>query len=144
MCTQIEIDLGEKLKSLIKIIPYLDKLFGYLWILFWFMAIWVYHLQLFLTGLFCLFLAYAIFSKPANVAKSALPALLVMDKNTRTLTVQELYENDLKWDDSEVCSGEAKLPTGNMKVGDVISDCNGNLSLRHKPSNTLFGAFDFK
>ena len=104
----------------------------------------MYHVQLFLTGIFCLFLAYAIFSKPSTVAKTALPALLVMDKNTRTLTVQEIYENGLKWDDNEVCSGEANLPSGVMKVGDVISDCNGNLALRHIPSNTLFGAFDFK
>jgi len=144
MYTQIDIDLGEKLESLLKLVPSLDKLFGYLWISCWFLAIWMYHLQLFLTGLFCLFLAYAIFSKPAAVTKSSIPALFVMDKNTRTLTVQEIYEDGLKWDDSEVCSGEANLPAGVMKVGDVISDCNGNLALRHIPSNTLFGAYNFK
>jgi len=91
-----------------------------------------------------LFLAYAIFSKPASAVKSSLPALFVMDKNTRTLTVQEIYEKDLKWEDNEICSGDASLPTGHIKVGDVVTNCSGNLAFRHVPSNKLFGAFEFK
>lgn len=34
-------------------------LFVILWIVSWFLAIWVYHIQFFLTGLFCLFLGAA-------------------------------------------------------------------------------------
>lgn len=34
-------------------------LFVILWIVSWFSAIWVYHIQFFLTGLFCLFLGFA-------------------------------------------------------------------------------------
>lgn len=144
ICTQIDIDLGEKLKAILKWVPSTDKLFGYMWILCWFLAVWMYPIQLFISGLFCLFLAYAIFNKPATTVKSSLPALFVMDKNTRTLTVQELYENDMKWEDNEITSGDASLPTGSIKVGDVVTNCSGNLSLRHIPSNKLFGAYEFK
>ena len=56
----------------------------------------------------------------------------------------EIYEENLKWDDHEICSGSALLPSGPIKEGDVIKDCKGNVALRHVPSNTLFGAFNFE
>jgi len=124
--------------------PSVDKLFGYTWVLCWFLSIWVYHVQLFLTGLFCLVLAYVIFNKSDKNIKQSLPALFVMDKNTRTLTVQKIYEKGLRWEDSEVCAGDANLPLGFISVGDVITNCNGNVALRHIPTNTIFGAFDFR
>jgi hypothetical protein len=37
--------------------PEIEKLFGGVWMVTWFLAIWIYHIQFFLTGLFCLFLA---------------------------------------------------------------------------------------
>ena len=46
-------DIGEILRKL----PPIEKLFGGAWIISWFLAIWIYHIQFFLTGLFCLFLA---------------------------------------------------------------------------------------
>jgi hypothetical protein len=66
-----------------------------------------------------------------------------MDKNTRTLKVQKLYDDNLKWNEHEICSGTAQLPTGIIKEGDEIKDCKGNVALRHIPSNRLFGGFDF-
>ncbi len=72
------------------------------------------------------------------------PASFSMDKNTRTLTVQKIYEDNLKWSDNEICSGDAILPTGVLKEGDVIKNCNGNISFRHIPTNTLLGAFNFE
>jgi len=67
-----------------------------------------------------------------------------MDKSRRTLVVQKLYEDNLKWEDNEICSGQAQLPMGIIKEGDTVNNCQGNISMRHIPSNTLFGAFNFE
>ena len=44
------------LEGILEKIPSTEKLLGLIWIVSWILAIWVYHLQFFLTGLFCLFL----------------------------------------------------------------------------------------
>ena len=31
-----------------------------------------------------------------------------------------------------------------IKEGDIVTNCNGNVALRHIPTNTLFGGYDFK
>ena len=67
-----------------------------------------------------------------------------MDKSAKTLTVQKIYEKNLRWEDNEICSGNADLPKGTIKEGDVITNCSGNVALRHIPTNTLLGAYDFK
>ena len=134
----------EKLKTFQKKFLPIERIFGYAWILCWFMAIWIYHIQLFISGLFCLFLAYVIFDKKAPKEKSKLPAFFVMDKNARTLTVQKIYENNMNWEDHEICSGDATLPPGDVKEGDVITNCSGNVALRHVPTNTLLGAYNFE
>ena len=72
------------------------------------------------------------------------PAVLTMDKSTKTLTVQKIYENDLKWEQHEICSGSADMPNGQIKKGDKITNCKGNIALRHIPANTLIGGFDFE
>ena len=72
------------------------------------------------------------------------PAILAMDKSSKTLTDQKLYENNLSWDQHEICSGTADLPSGQIKEGDKITNCKGNIALRHVPSNTLLGGFDFE
>ena len=131
-------------KTIIQKLPPLEKIFGFAWILCWFAAIWIYHIQFFLMGLFCLFLAFVIFDRTGVKAKSEVPLSLAMDKSSKTLTVQKLYENNLKWEESEICSGDAMLPSGTIKEGDVITDCNGNVALRHIPSNVLFGAYNFE
>ena len=43
-----------------------------------------------------------------------------------------------------ICSGNAELPSGLIKEGDVIKKCSGNVALRYIPSNTIFGAYDFE
>jgi len=125
-------------------VPSPEKLFGYIWIVSWFIAIWVYHIQLFVTGLFCLFLAYVIFERNEEKGRHKIPAVFSMNKATKTLTIQKLYDSDLNWEKTEVCSGSATLPTGGMKEGDIITSCRGNVALRHIPTNTLFGGYDFK
>ena len=128
-------------------IPSTEKILGVVWITSWICAIWVYHIQFFLTGIFCLFLILILLGrldKTEEKHSSNSPAVFSMDKNTRTLKVQKIYEDNIKWDDHEICSGVANLPTGLIKEGDVVNNCKGNVALRHVPSNTLFGGFDFE
>jgi hypothetical protein len=136
------------LEGMIKKIPSTEKILGVAWILSWVLAIWMYHIQFFLTGLFCLFLVLILLGKldkqEEKVPTHKPPAVFSMDKDTNTLRVLKLYENGLKWDEHEVCSGAASLPTGEIKEGDVVEDCKGNVALRHVPSNTLFGGFNFE
>ena len=139
----VDFDIIDKLKTASKNISP-EKIFGYAWVLCWITAIWMYPIQFFLTGLFCLILAIWIFKPSEEDKKGRLPAVLSMDKSKRTLTVQKLYEDNLKWEDNEVCSGDAQLPVGVMKEGDVIRFCQGNVALRHIPTNKLLGAYEFK
>ena len=110
----------------------------------WIGAIWVYHIQFFITGVFCLFLSLVIFETKVKHEHHPHPTKLTMDKLSRTLVVQRLYQERLNWGDHEVCSGEATLPQGVVTEGDKILNCRGNVALRHIPSNTLMGAFDFE
>jgi len=136
------------LEGIVEKIPSTEIILGIAWIASWFLAIWAYHIQFFLTGLFCLFLTLILLGrfdkKEPVVKKPKMPAIFAMDKTTRSLKVQKLYENNLKWEDHEVCAGTASLPTGTIKEGDVITDCKGNVALRHMPSNSLMGGFDFE
>ena len=137
------------LEGILERIPSTEKILGAAWIICWMLAIWAYPLQFFLTGLFCLVLVFILvgrFDKKEEEKEVVLkpPAVFSMNKNTRTLTVQKLYEDSLRWEESEVCSGDAKLPSGQIKEGDVVTNCKGNVALRHVPSNTLFGGFDFE
>jgi hypothetical protein len=72
------------------------------------------------------------------------PTKFTMDKSSRSLQVQQLYQEDLNWNDHEICSGDAILPKGVVNEGDRIMNCRGNVSLRHIPTNTLMGAFNFE
>jgi hypothetical protein len=126
-------------------IPSTEKILGAIWIVSWILAIWMHPLQFFLTGLFCLILSLILSGKIGKQEEKVpkMPAVFSMDKSTRTLKVQNIYESNLKWDDHEICSGAAQLPTGTIKEGDEIKNCKGNVALRHVPSNRLFGGFDF-
>jgi hypothetical protein len=136
------------LEGMIEKIPSTEKILGVVWITSWVLAIWMYHVQFFLTGLFCLFLVLILLGKldknEEKTHKNILPAVFSMDKNTKTLKVQKLYEEGLKWDEHEVCSGMALLPSGPIKEGDVVTGCKGNVALRHIPTNKLFGGFNFE
>ena len=72
------------------------------------------------------------------------PVIFSMDKNTRTLTVQKIYDTSFRWEDSEICSGDATLPSGVIEEGDIVTNCSGNVAFRHIATNTLIGAYDFK
>lgn len=134
------------IEELVNKIPPIEKILGLAWIISWILAIWFYHVQFFLTGLFCLFLIVLILGffdkKEEEMLKH--PLVFSMDENTRTLTVQKIYEDSLKWEDNEICSGNATLPTGEIKEGDVVTNCEGNVALRYIPTNTLLGGYNFK
>lgn len=135
------------LEGIVERVPSTEKILGVIWILSWILAIWVYHLQFFLTGIFCLFLIFILigyFDKKEEKIHSKPSTIFSMDKNTRSLKVQRLYEERLNWDELELCSGDANLPDGELKEGDTIKNCKGNVALRHVPSNTIFGAFNFE
>ena len=128
-------------------IPSTEKILGITWIISWILAIWAYPLQFFLTGLFCLFLVIILtgkYDKKEEKNLSKPPAVFQMDKNTKTLTVQKIYEDTLKWEEHEICSGDATLPSGSIREGDIVANCKGNVALRHIPSNTLIGGFNFE
>lgn len=128
-------------------IPSTEKILGLAWIICWILAIWMYPVQFFLTGLFFLFLVFVLvgrFEKKEEKAIPKPPAIFTMDKNTRTLTVQKIYDDNAKWEEHELCSGSATLPRGTINEGDKITNCKGNVALRHVPSNTLLGGFDFE
>lgn len=133
-------------EELVDKIPPIEKILGLVWIISWVLAIWFYHIQFFLTGLFCLFLVILILGffdkKEEELPKP--PLVFSMDENTRTLTVQKIYDESLKWEDNEICSGNATLPDGEVKEGDVVTNCEGNVAFRHIPTNTLVGGYNFK
>ena len=135
------------LEGIIEKVPSTEKILGVIWMVCWILAIWIYHLQFFITGLFCLFLVFILlgrFDKKDEKRFPKPPAIFSMDKNTRTLTVQKIYEDDIKWEEHEICSGTATLPSGHIKEGDTITNCEGNVSLRYIPTNTLLGGYDFE
>lgn len=135
------------LEDALERIPSTEKIFAIVWIISWFLAIWMYPLQFFLTGLFCLFLTILLLGKldiKEDKSSSKNPVVFKMDKNTRTLKVQKLYESALKWDEHEICAGSASLPSGPVKEGDIVTNCEGNIAIRHIPTNTLFGGFNFE
>jgi hypothetical protein len=135
-----------ELDGIIENLPSTEKILGVGWIISWILAIWMYPIQFFITGLFCLFLVLVLVGKFDKKEEKKIPkpqALFSMDKNTRSLKVQKIYEDNLKWEEHEICSGSATLPSGPIKEGDIITNCKGNLALRHIPSNTLIGGYDF-
>lgn len=43
-----------------------------------------------------------------------------MDKNTQPLTVQKIFENELKWEEHEIYYGNAILTADMIKEGDIV------------------------
>ena len=121
-----------------------NSIFVYTWIILWFVSIWIYHIQFFLMGLFCLFLSFIDFYDKKNNNDGLLPVIFSPNNKERSLKVIKVLTEDLLWEESEICSGEGILPSGVIKKGDVIINCKGNVSIRHVPSNVIFGAFNFE
>jgi hypothetical protein len=60
------------------------------------------------------------------------PTIIFMqDNETKTLTVTEIYPKDKNfyWSEISIANGSATLPYGIIKVGDIITNCQGYLEL---------------
>ena len=68
-----------------------------------------------------------------------------MDLTNKTLTVTKVYPlSYFSWSDIEVVSGNATLPTGIIDVGDVITNCSGEVKLVNKLLNEIFSIWNFE
>jgi len=68
-----------------------------------------------------------------------------MDMENNTLTVISVSPEDVLWTDiNQIGSGSCDpLPTGNVTVGDEITNCAGIIVLRYVPTDDVLGIFDF-
>ena len=69
-----------------------------------------------------------------------------MDMDNKTLVVDYVYPEDVLWGDiDQIGSGTCDpLPTGNVTVGDEITNCLGMIVLRYIPKNKVLGVFEFE
>ncbi|MBN1280158.1 MAG: hypothetical protein JXA00_00760 [Candidatus Thermoplasmatota archaeon] len=61
---------------------------------------------------------------------------------TNTLTVTEIH-GLTTWEDIEVYSGHALVPTGPIDLGDVVMNCTGNVQFLNTKDQTIFTGYDF-
>jgi hypothetical protein len=68
-----------------------------------------------------------------------------IDKVNNTLTVEDVYPNDVLWSDiDQIGSGSCDpFPSGTIAPGDVITNCQGILVLRYKLTNGIIGIYEF-
>jgi hypothetical protein len=69
-----------------------------------------------------------------------------MDMDNNTLVVDYVYPEDVLWGDiDQIGSGTCDpLPTGNVTVGDEITNCLDMIVLRYIPTNEVLGVFEFE
>ena len=68
------------------------------------------------------------------------------DDTAKTITFTGETCDLYYWEDIEIypgLGGSANLPTGLIKKGDVITNCNGIITLRYVPENMLVAYYDF-
>ena len=67
------------------------------------------------------------------------------DPINKTLTVTEIYSygRTLHWPEVSIANGSATLPYGTIDVGDVITDCEGNLVLIWKDTDIYIYSTEF-
>lgn len=70
---------------------------------------------------------------------------LTEDSTKKTLTVTHIgySPKSLNWSDIEV-RGNATLPTGTIDIGDIITNCSGEVVLIFLPENILIGDWIFE
>jgi len=69
-----------------------------------------------------------------------------MDMDNNTLVVDYVTPEDILWGDiDQIGNGTCDpLPTGNVTVGDEITNCLGMIVLRYIPKNKVLGVFEFE
>ena len=70
--------------------------------------------------------------------------MISFDVNTTNsnLTVNYVDQSTLNWEDFEII-GNAVIPSGQIDVGDVITNCSDNILIRHISSNAFQGTWVF-
>jgi len=68
-----------------------------------------------------------------------------MDDVNNTLTVTYIAQDEIFWEDiDQIGSGTSDpLPTGNVSIGDEITNCLGIIVLRYIPTNGVIGIYEF-
>ena len=67
-----------------------------------------------------------------------------VDNETKTLTVTNInFDDHVNWSDIYILNGNATLPTGNVDLGDVITNCSSKICLVWEPTDTVLGYWDF-
>ena len=63
----------------------------------------------------------------------------------KTLTVVEIYPEDITfyWPEISVVSGSADLPYDAIEIGNIITNCDGDLKLEHTPTGKIICEEDF-
>jgi hypothetical protein len=72
--------------------------------------------------------------------------LFEMDLENNTLVVNYISPENILWNNiDQIGSGTCDpLPTGNITVGDEITNCLGIIVLRYIPTNEVLGVFEFE
>jgi len=63
-----------------------------------------------------------------------------VDSANSSLIVSRINQTDIYWSDFEII-GNATTPSGKIDVGDTITNCTGNILIRHISSNTFQGVW---
>jgi len=68
-----------------------------------------------------------------------------LDDVNKTLTVTYMDQDEILWEDiDQIGSGTCDpLPTGNVSIGDEITNCLGIIALRYIPTNEVIGVYEF-
>lgn len=83
---------------------------------------------------------------PDNQPPETPEITFAMDLENNTLTVVYVNPDNVLWSDlDQIGSGNCDpLPTGNVTVGDIITNCSGTIVIRYIPTNEVIGVFEFQ
>jgi len=68
----------------------------------------------------------------------------IADTENKTLTVTNInFYDHVNWSNIYILHGNATLPTGNVDLGDIITNCSSRICLVWEPTATALGYWDF-
>ena len=92
--------------------------------------------------------AYDDISYRANYNPDPYYVSILFEQENNTLTVTDVEvlshgHHTFNWEDIEIRSGNATLPSGAVGMGDVITNCTDNVTIWHIPTNIFIGSWTF-
>jgi hypothetical protein len=70
--------------------------------------------------------------------------VFLTDLTSKTLTVSDIHsQRTCHWSEVVIASGNATLPVGSIDVGDIITNCEGNLVLKWEDTGIEICSKDF-